>query len=97
MRRRLAAVATVVRGGGGERWRTKTNTAAAIAVAMVEEAVVATAATAATVAEATAVETERQNSRAGILTWRNQLGYPACTGLISPSVCLSVCSFVRLL
>jgi hypothetical protein len=67
MRRRSAAVATAVGGGGGERQRMKTTTAAAIAAAMVEEAVVATAATAATVAEATAAETERQNSGAGIL------------------------------
>jgi hypothetical protein len=29
------------------------------------------------------------------LTWRNRLGYPAHTGLISPSVCLSVCLSVR--
>jgi hypothetical protein len=67
MQRRLAAVATVVGGGGGERRRTKTTTAAAIVVAMAEEAVVVTAAMAETVAEATAAETERQNSGAGIL------------------------------
>ncbi len=29
------------------------------------------------------------------LTWRNQLGYPAHTGLISPSVCLSIPLSVR--
>jgi hypothetical protein len=68
MRRRSAAVATAVGGGGGERRRTKTTTAVAIAPAMVEEAVVAMVATVATVAEATAVETERQNSGAGILS-----------------------------
>ncbi len=28
-------------------------------------------------------------------TWRNRLGYPAQTGLISLSVCLSVCLFIR--
>jgi hypothetical protein len=43
------------------------TTAAAIAAAMVEEVVVTTAAKAVTVAEATAAETERQNSGAGIL------------------------------
>jgi hypothetical protein len=68
MRRRLAAVATAVGGGGGERRQTKTTTAAAIAAAMVEEAVVAMVAMVATVAEATALETEWQNSGAGILS-----------------------------
>jgi hypothetical protein len=29
------------------------------------------------------------------LNWRNQLGYPAHTGLISPSIHLSVCLFIR--
>jgi hypothetical protein len=32
-----------------------------------------------------------------LLTWRNQLGYPAHTGLISLSVHLFVCLFVRYL
>jgi hypothetical protein len=68
MQRRLAAVATAVGGGSSERQRTKTLTAAAIVAAMAEEAVVATAAMVATVAEATAAETERQNSGAGILS-----------------------------
>jgi hypothetical protein len=71
MRRRLAAVVMVVGGGSGEKRRTKTTMAAAIAVAMVEEAVVVTAATVATVAEATATETERQNSGVGILSLAN--------------------------
>jgi hypothetical protein len=71
IRQWLAAVATAVEGGGGERRRTKTTTVVAIAVMMAEEAVVAMAATAATVAEATAVETERQNSGAGILSLAN--------------------------
>ncbi len=67
MQQQSAAVATAVGGGGGERQRTKTTTAAAIAALMAEELVVATAAMVAIVAEAMAVETERQNSRAGIL------------------------------
>jgi hypothetical protein len=67
IRRRSAAVATAVGGGRGERRQTKTTTAAAIAAAMAEEAVVAMAATVATVSEATAAETERQNSGARIL------------------------------
>jgi hypothetical protein len=46
----------------------KMTMAVAIAAAMAEEAVVAMAETAATVAEATAVETEWQNSGAGILS-----------------------------
>ncbi len=45
----------------------KDTTVVAIVAAMAEEAVVAMAATAVTVAEAMAVETERQNSGAGIL------------------------------
>jgi hypothetical protein len=67
MRWQSGVVATAVGGGGGERQQTKMTTAAAIAAAMAGEAVVAMTATAATVAEATAVETERQNSGAGIL------------------------------
>jgi hypothetical protein len=96
MQRRSAVVATAGGGGGGERRWTKTTTAAAIAAAMAEEAVVAMAATAATVAEATAAETERQNSRAGIISLANVVCRPvynlANSGNILASFLASACA-----